>query len=426
MRSSINNAVDYSFDTNVKMKNSGIEWIGKVPEHWEACRFKDFIKLCTKKSDSINKIGLENIESGTGRFIETDTEFEGNGVEFKKGDIVYGKLRPYLQKVWMAEFSGNAVGDFFVFNARKNAMPAYIKYVMLSDGFTKVADGSTAGAKMPRVSSDFILSLHYYIPSLKTQQRIITYLDTKLSEISHQVSLLTSKRDAYLRLKKSIINHAVTHGLNPNVKMKDSGIEWIGEVPEHWEVKRIKDIAEYNTKSLGENTPKNTFIKYVEISDVNYTHGITNIQSLLFEEAPSRARRITQEGDIIVSTVRTYLKAIAKIESNNIIVSTGFAVLHPAKCIGAYLAYYVLSENFINKVMMLSKGTSYPAINTSDLVAVGVPNPPLPEQHAIAAYLDDKCSKIDAIVSNLDKQISRYGDLKRALIDEVITGKRAV
>ena len=262
MRSSINNAVDYSFDTNVKMKNSGIEWIGKVPEHWEACRFKDFIKLCTKKSDSINKIGLENIESGTGRFIETDTEFEGNGVEFKKGDIVYGKLRPYLQKVWMAEFSGNAVGDFFVFNARKNAMPAYIKYVMLSDGFTKVADGSTAGAKMPRVSSDFILSLHYYIPSLKTQQRIITYLDNKLSEISHQVSLLTSKRDAYLRLKKSIINHAVTHGLNPNVKMKNSGIEWIGEVPEHWEVKRFKDIFTKWTTGITPDSKNTSYFEY--------------------------------------------------------------------------------------------------------------------------------------------------------------------
>lgn len=424
--SNINHDVIHGLGSNVKMKDSGIEWIGKVPEHWKACRFKDFIKLCTDTSNSINKIGLENIESGTGRFIETSTKFEGNGVEFKKDSIVYGKLRPYLQKVWMAEFSGNAVGDFFVFNARKNAMPAYIKYVMLSDGFTKVADRSTAGAKMPRVSSDFILSLNYCIPSLVDQQRMVTYLDTNLSEIDHQVSLLTSKRDAYLRLKKSIINHAVTRGLNPNVKMKDSGIEWIGEVPEHWEVKRLKNVVECNAKSLGENTPKDSIIKYVEISDVDHVHGINNIQSLMFGEAPSRARRITQKGDIIISTVRTYLKAIAKIEDDDIIVSTGFAVLHPTKCNGEYLAYYILSESFINRVEMLSKGTSYPAINASDLVSINVLIPPLPEQHDIATYLGDKCAKIDTIVSNLDKQISRYADLKRSLIDEVITGKRAV
>lgn len=258
------------------------------------------------------------------------------------------------------------------------------------------------------------------------QQRIVTYLDTKLSEIDTQMSILTSKRDAYLRLKKSIINHAVTRGLNPNVKMKDSGIEWIGEVPEHWEVKRLKNVVECNAKSLGENTPKDSIIKYVEISDVDHVHGINNIQSLMFGEAPSRARRITQKGDIIISTVRTYLKAIAKIEDDDIIVSTGFAVLHPTKCNGEYLAYYILSESFINRVEMLSKGTSYPAINASDLVSINVLIPPLPEQRAIATYLDDKCAKIDTIVSNLDKQISRYADLKRSLIDEVITGKRAV
>lgn len=258
------------------------------------------------------------------------------------------------------------------------------------------------------------------------QQRIVTYLDTKLSEIDTQMSILTSKRDAYLRLKKSIINHAVTRGLNPNVKMKDSGIEWIGEVPEHWEVKRLKNVVECNAKSLGENPPKDSIIKYVEISDVDHVHGINNIQSLMFGEAPSRARRITQKGDIIISTVRTYLKAIAKIEDDDIIVSTGFAVLHPTKCNGEYLAYYILSESFINRVEMLSKGTSYPAINASDLVSINVLIPPLPEQHAIATYLGDKCAKIDTIVSNLDKQISRYADLKRSLIDEVITGKRAV
>lgn len=258
------------------------------------------------------------------------------------------------------------------------------------------------------------------------QQRIVTYLDTKLSEIDTQMSILTSKRDAYLRLKKSIINHAVTRGLNPNVKMKDSGIEWIGEVPEHWEVKRLKNVVECNAKSLGENTPKDSIIKYVEISDVDHVHGINNIQSLMFGEAPSRARRITQKGDIIISTVRTYLKAIAKIEDDDIIVSTGFAVLHPTKCNGEYLAYYILSESFINRVEMLSKGTSYPAINASDLVSINVLIPPLPEQRAIAIYLDDKCAKIDTIVSNLGKQISRYADLKRSLIDEVITGKRAV
>lgn len=305
-------------------------------------------------------------------------------------------------------------------------IPAFLYYNLISAVGQQMIDVCQTGANREGLTKEDICNFEFDIPSLADQQRMVTYLDTKLSEIDHQVSLLTSKRDAYLRMKKSIINHAVTRGLNPNVKMKDSGIEWIGEVPGHWEVKRLKNVVECNAKSLGENTPKDSFIKYVEISDVDNVHGINNIQSLMFGEAPSRARRITQKGDIIISTVRTYLKAIAKIEDDDIIVSTGFAVLHPTKCNGEYLAYYILSESFINKVEMLSKETSYPAINASDLVSINVLIPPLPEQHAIATYLDDKCAKIDTIVSNLNKQISRYADLKRSLIDEVITGKRAV
>lgn len=321
---------------------------------------------------------------------------------------------------------GNVNQHVCIIRPKGNVLPAFLYYNLISAKGQHMIDLCQTGANREGVTKENICNFEFDIPPLETQQRMVTYLDTRLSEIGHQVSLLTSKRDAYLRLKKSIINHVVTRGLNPNVKMKDSGIEWIGEVPEHWEVKRLKNVVECNAKSLGENTPKDSIIKYVEISDVDHVHGINNIQSLMFGEAPSRARRITQKGDIIISTVRTYLKAIAKIEDDDIIVSTGFAVLHPTKCNGEYLAYYILSESFINKVEMLSKGTSYPAINASDLVSINVLIPPLPEQHAIATYLDDKCAKIDTIVSNLNKQISRYADLKRSLIDEVITGKRAV
>lgn len=367
-----------------------------------------------------------NLREDTFRSINPE---KANMYSLQKGDILLARSGATVGKAFCFNESIRACYAGYLIRARLNqakVLPKYFLYVTKSIHYSEWKKRTNIQATIQNISAEKYNQYEFPCPAINKQEKIIGYLDTKLSEIDHQVSLLTSKRNAYLRLKKSIINNAVTRGLNPNVKMKDSGIEWIGEMPEHWNVKRLKDIVEYNTKSLGENTPKNAPIKYVEISDVNYTLGITNIQSLLFEEAPSRARRITQKGDVIVSTVRTYLKAIAKIECDNIIVSTGFAVLHPKKCLGAYLAYYAFSENFINRVMMLSKGTSYPAINVSDLVAIYMPTPPLSEQRSIAIYLDDKCSKIDAITANLDKQISRYTDLKRALINEVITGKRAV
>jgi type I restriction enzyme S subunit len=209
-QSVITRAVTKGLNPNVEMKESGVEWIGQVPGHWEGCRIKNFVTICTTSSSSPNKIGLENIESKTGKFIKTDTEYDGNGVQFKKNSIVYGKLRPYLQKVWLAEFEGNAVGDFFVFSAKSNSVPSFIKYLMLSDGFTKEADGSTFGAKMPRVSSEFILTMHYCLPPLSEQSAIATYLDQCCASID--LSITKAQRQIALleEYKQSLITEVVT------------------------------------------------------------------------------------------------------------------------------------------------------------------------------------------------------------------------
>lgn len=390
-----------------------------IPDHWEEKRIKDIAFL--QSGNSITAMdfvedGKYPVYGGNGLRGYTNTYTnEGDYVLIGRQGALCGNINYAHGKFYASEHA-------VVVYPKKEEITLWLGETLRTANLNRLSmTAAQPGLAVSTLNLQFIP-----FPPKDERIRIAKYLDKKLSEIDHQVSILTSKRDAYLRLKKSIINHAVTRGLNPNVKMKDSGIEWIGEVPEHWEVKRLKNVVECNAKSLGENTPKDSIIKYVEISDVDHVHGINNIQSLMFGEAPSRARRITQKGDIIISTVRTYLKAIAKIEDDDIIVSTGFAVLHPTKCNGEYLAYYILSESFINRVEMLSKGTSYPAINASDLVSINVLIPPLPEQRVIATYLDDKCAKIDTIVSNLNKQISRYADLKRSLIDEVITGKRAV
>ena len=209
-QTTIADAVTQGINKNRKFVESGIDWIGRVPEKWKKCRFKDFLLLQNQKSNSCNKIGLENIEGKTGKFIDTDTEYEGDGILFDCGDIVYGKLRPYLQKVWLSSFRGNAVGDFFVFKTKENCYNKYIHYLMLSEGFTSVCNGSTNGAKMPRVSSAFILSLNYYLPPLKEQYDIVTYLDLYCQKNDLVVSDCKSKISLLEELKKSIIKESVT------------------------------------------------------------------------------------------------------------------------------------------------------------------------------------------------------------------------
>ena len=209
-QSVITHAVTKGLSEDVEMKESGVSWIGSTPSHWKRCRFKDFIKQETSASTSERKIGLENIESKTGRYIETSTEYEGNGVQFEEGYILYGKLRPYLQKVWIAEFSGNAVGDFFVYSMKDNADSQFVQYLMLSDGFTKETDGSTFGAKMPRVASDFILTMRYYLPPKEEQLAIVSYLNEKCSIYDPLIAKAQKEIDILEEYKQSVITEAVT------------------------------------------------------------------------------------------------------------------------------------------------------------------------------------------------------------------------
>lgn len=261
--------------------------------------------------------------------------------------------------------------------------------------------------------------------------RIAKYLDKKLSEIDHQVSLLTSKRDAYLRLKKSIINHAVTRGLNPNVKMKDSGIEWIGEVPEHWEVKRMKELSAIGSGT----TPKSGEDKYYE-NGIHPWLNTSDVQDCVINEAKFS---ITDKALNDYSVLKYYPIGTILIAMygggtiGNVALMNISATINQACCAivsneKLLLPKYLFCYLKCHKKKIISLGFGGTQVNLSQAIIAHLPVvlPPLPEQRAIATYLDDKCAKIDTIVSNLDKQISCYADLKRSLIDEVITGKRAV
>ena len=211
-QSLINETVTRGLDKTVAMKDSGVEWIGEVPAHWILNRHKDNFSFvagrCT--NSSLTKVGLENIEGKTGRFISTDTQFDGDGVEFKKNDILFGKLRPYLAKVYLSEFNGNAVGDIFVYRPTRNTKPKFALYLMLSDKYIDVINSSTAGAKMPRVGSNFIANLPVSIPSKQEQQAIVVYLDDKTTHIDRIVSTINTQIDKLKELRKALINDVVT------------------------------------------------------------------------------------------------------------------------------------------------------------------------------------------------------------------------
>ncbi len=228
-----------------KYKKSGVEWLGEVPEHWDVKKLRHSSQLLTAKSESKeNQVALENIESWTGRFIETETVFDGEGVAFRKNDILFGKLRPYLAKVLKADINGEAVGDFFVLRPKPEMGSELLAYLLRSREYIEVIDGSTFGAKMPRASWEFMGSLLMPLPPLPEQQLIASFLDRETSRIDTLIAKKQRLIDLLKEKRTALISRAVTKGLDTKVKMKPSEVEWLGEVPEHWDVKRIVYLLE--------------------------------------------------------------------------------------------------------------------------------------------------------------------------------------
>ena len=198
-------------------------------------------------------------------------------------------------------------------------------------------------------------------------------------------------------------------------------MQWLKEVPSHWEERRLKTLVTCNDEALSEKLDKDTEIQYVEIGDVDQINGIKNSTFYKFKDAPSRARRITRVGDIIISTVRTYLKAIAYIDKQDLIVSTGFAVLRPQNVLPRFLAYATMCDGFTTEVLRYSIGISYPAISSNDLLGLKIALPPRPEQEIIVSYLENKTSKIDAYVADKEKEIQLLQELKQKTIADAVT-----
>lgn len=208
-------------------------------------------------------------------------------------------------------------------------------------------------------------------------------------------------------------------------KYKDSGIAWIGEIPEHWEVRKLKNVCSTNNASLSDKTSKEFEFDYVDIGSVSFELGIHKTEKYTFQNAPSRARKIARLGDIIVSTVRTYLRAIDIInseEKEKYIYSTGFAVLSPLKNIlSEFMIYICRSEYFTNQVSIYSTGINYPSINDTALKMINIVMPHLSEQQSIAYYLDQKCGEIDELITLQEEMITKLQSYKQSVITEAVT-----
>ena len=298
----------------------------------------------------------------------------------------------------------------------------YFYYLLIS---TELLNSLGRGTTFLELSGSELGNFLLPFPKKAKQDEIANYLDQKCTEIDRVAAAKQKQNELLKEYKQSIIYEAVTKGLDKTVRYKDSGIEWIGKIPEDWEEWKIKYVCEVDKNRLSENTDADYLFKYIDISSVTEMGGIGETVEMTFDTSPSRARMIVSKGDTIISTVRTYLKAIAFIEeSNKYICSTGFAVLTPKKrLLPRFLFYQTQSEYFIQEVVSRSVGVSYPAITSSALSNISFFVPPFPTQQHIADYLDQKCSEIDRIIKSNDDIITKLKEYRQSVIYEAVTGK---
>ncbi len=212
----------------------------------------------------------------------------------------------------------------------------------------------------------------------------------------------------------------------PYPAYKPSGIEWLGDIPAHWEMVPLKHWVRINAEVLSEATSPTVRFVYLDIGSVGTGCLTAQPRTLEFGEAPSRARRVVKQGDTLVSTVRTYLKAVYSVRASDelLIASTGFAVLSPKeKTDSRFVGYLVQSSEFTDLVTADSVGIAYPAIAETRLGALSVVVPPLIEQIAIAEYLDKATSTIDTAIANTRRELELLEEYRTRLISDVVTGQ---
>ncbi len=423
-------------------KDSGVEWLGDVPEHWKVMMIKNVYKYFGSGSTPESS-ETKYYDNGTINWLNT-TDLKNNVVNETSNKITLLALVEKSLKIYpintlaIAMYGqGDTRGSVGLLSIEtttnqaacmmyhsSNSIPKYMFwwFIAKKTSIRKI----NIGATQPNMNKDFVRNLFISLPPLPEQKAIAQYLDTKTAQCDRKIDLLTQKATLYGNLKQSLINETVTGGLDKSVPMKDSKIEWIGKVPEHWEVMRIKEVAYINKRTLTEKTPKDYKFDYIDIGSVTYGVKGFSSETMTFENAPSRAKRIAKRGDTIISTVRTYLKAITSIDDDvlNLIVSTGFAVISPKRTLlSKYFSYLSTSNFIIDKICALSTGVSYPATNCSAIADLLCLIPPLSEQKAIADYLDIKTAQIDQIIQTINTQIEKLKELRKTLINDVVTGR---
>ena len=405
------------------------DWIGDIPDNWSLEKLKYIFS--EKKSTSNSDLKCGSISFGKVIFKDDDKVPDSTKQSYQEvleGEFLINPLNLNFDlkslRIGLSKISVVVSQGYIVLKINDGYLPSYYEYLLRK--FDVEHMKSLGQGVRQTISFTHIKDERLVVPPTEEQQLISRYLDKKTVQIDSLIEKIQKKIQLLKEQRTSLINQCVTKGLDPKVEMKDSGVEWIGEIPSHWYLKRLKYLVSYNQETLSENTEPDYEFNYIEIGDVNYVEGISINDKTSFSESPSRARRVVRPNDVIVSTVRTYLRSIGVVPNlDNVICSTGFCVLRDNTGLvdQRFLSYSVRSEWFVSEVISNSYGVSYPAINSSELVDIGIVIPSIDEQKKIVNFIDLNIKKIDDEIQHEERRKTLIKEYRQSLISSVVTGK---
>ena len=421
-------------------KDSGVEWLREVPGNWRTLRLKDVIEklesgVSVNASDEPatgNNIGvLKTSCVGKDSFIPDEnksvwpTELNRVSTPVRAGRIIVSRMNTpqlvgasaYVPKNYPNIFLPDRLWQTVFFSSVRLDS----KWLSLLIGckdfrylLSTVATGTSPSMK--NLGQDKFLSISIPFPSHAEQTAIATYLDTKTAQIDRQIDLLSQKATQYGKLKRSLINETVTRGLDKSVPMKDSGVEWIGEVPEHWEIQRIGTAFEERSEKVNDTD-------YPPLS-VSMAGIVPQMKSVAKTDNNENRKRVAI-GDYVINS-RSDRRGASGISVYNGSVSVISIVLAPKRTFfGKYLHHLFRNYSFVEEFYRVGRGIVDDLWTTRYSVMKGIEfsYPSYEEQKLIADYLDEKTVQIDRIVTAINTQIAKLKDLRKALINDVVTGK---
>lgn len=416
-----------------EMKDSGVEWIGTIPTNWKLNKIGTLYDERSTKVNDSEYPPLSVTKQGIVPQLETaaKTDNGDNRKLIKKNDFVINSRSDRRGSCGISEYEGSCSLINTVLRPRKNMCNTYYGYVFRSerfaDEFYRWGNGivddlwSTKWSNMKRI----------YIPSptLDEQKRIADYLDEKCSKIDAIIKKQQTVIEKLKAYKLSIITEAVTNGLNPDVEMKDSGVEWIGEIPSNWKITSISRLATVvrgaSPRPAGDPLYFNgSDVPWITVAEVTKDDGkyITSTSEYLTSAGAEKSRMV-ESGTLLLSNSGATL-GVPKVTLIDGCINDDSLAFYNLKIDQIFLLYVLKSRTYELRKEM--SGYGQPNLNTDIVKAIKIPLPPQEKQEDIVKYLDQKCPAIDKVIADRQVIIEKLGQYKKSLIYEVVTGKKEI